>query len=104
MSGFITGKIDVTKVNKEWLFQSRSGAKYLDFKLIEVKNSKYGETHMVVQNPPKSVRDADPNARGPILGNATEHGGGQRRESSRQGDLPAREERQPPEEDDDVPF
>lgn len=65
-------KIDVTKINKDWLFSAQSGAKYLDIAIRENKNGpgKFGDTHMIVQNPSKEARDANPELRGPIIGNA----------------------------------
>jgi len=71
----ITGKIDVTKIDKSLLFESqKTGAKYLDIVLIETPNSQYGDTHMILQSLPKKRRDAG--ERGAILGNAKEFSGG----------------------------
>lgn len=100
-----TAKIDVTKIKKEWLFVANSGAKYLDIVLFEARNPRYGETHIICQSVPKSVRDSDADVRGPILGNATLIEG-HPRPQPKQGESPKprREERKPPQEDDDVPF
>ena len=70
MPNIIRAKIDVTKILKEHLFQGKTGAKYLDFALIPVKESKYGETHFIIQDLPRELRDKG--QKGPILGNATE--------------------------------
>jgi len=63
----IKGKIDVTKIDKSALFKGKKGT-YLDIALIETPNSKYSDTHMIVQDIGKERRDAG--EKGPILGNA----------------------------------
>ena len=68
----ITGKIDVTKIDKERLFHAQSGAKYLDILIIPNKDGegRYGDTHFIVQGVSKEARERG--ERGPILGNAKE--------------------------------
>ena len=65
----IAAKIDVTKINKAWLFTGKTGAKYLDLTLRENKDGKgkYGDDGFVVQDPPKAERQAG--AKGIIVGN-----------------------------------
>ena len=60
-------KIDVKKVLKEHLFRGEKGT-YLDCALME-RQDEYGNDGYIVQDLPKAVRDKDPDARGPILGN-----------------------------------
>lgn len=67
-------KIDVTKIEKERLFQGKNGAQYLDCVLIDTPNDKWGNSHMVVQSVSKEEREAG--KKGPILGNAKTVGGG----------------------------
>lgn len=62
----ITGKLDVTKIKKEFLFKGAKGT-YLDIALIPTPDSEYGEW-MIVQSLPKENREAG--EKGPILGNA----------------------------------
>jgi hypothetical protein len=61
-------KLDVTKIQKERLFQGKNGAKYLDVTLIPVTNSKYDDDFMCVQSVTKEERARG--VKGPILGNA----------------------------------
>jgi hypothetical protein len=50
-------KIDVKKINKEWLFAGNKGT-YLDAVVYENdRESQFGDTHVVKQNPPKEARD-----------------------------------------------
>lgn len=50
-------KIDVKKINKEWLFAGNKGT-YLDAVLYEnERESQFGDTHVVKQSPPKEARD-----------------------------------------------
>lgn len=63
----ITGKIDVSKIDKTKLYQGKT-AKFLDIVLIPKKDDKYGDDYMIVQGLPKAERDAG--NRGAILGNA----------------------------------
>jgi hypothetical protein len=74
----ITGKIDVTKIDKTKLFKGKPGKDgkcpmYLDIALIETKRSGFGDwrddnTHMIVQSVTMEERAAG--KRGAILGNA----------------------------------
>lgn len=73
MPNIITAKLDVTKILKEHLFQGKNGAKYLDIVLIPSKESRFGDSHMIVQSIPKELRDQG--QKGPILGNAKEKAG-----------------------------
>lgn len=41
-------RIDVTKIDKESLYKGEKGT-YMTLDVLEVKNSKYGDTHMVKQ-------------------------------------------------------
>lgn len=68
MANIIYLKIDVTKIDKARLFQGKNGAQYLDAVLIPSQNSKYGDSHMIVQGVTKEEREAG--KRGPIIGNA----------------------------------
>ncbi len=70
MPNIIRVKLDLTKVLEEHLFNGKNGAKYLDVALLPVRESKYGETHVALQDLPRAERDAG--KKGPILGNATE--------------------------------
>ena len=63
-----TLKIDVTKIDKKYLFKANSGAVYLDVVLFR-NDGKYGDDHVVVQSISKEAREAG--EKGPILGNAT---------------------------------
>jgi hypothetical protein len=66
MNELITGKIDVTKIDKDKLYKGKKGT-YLDFALIPTPDSKYGDDYMVVQSIPKEERDAG--KKGEVLGN-----------------------------------
>jgi hypothetical protein len=70
----LKAKIDVTKVKKEYLFEGKGGAKYLDLILFPNKDgaSKYGDTHYIVQSIPKDEREKlqAKGERMPIIGNA----------------------------------
>jgi hypothetical protein len=51
-------KIDVSKINKDWLFKGQRGT-YLDLALYENDQpDEYGNTHAIKQNPPKVQREA----------------------------------------------
>lgn len=69
MSNIITARIDVTQIEKARLYQGKKG-KYLDFVLIPSPNSRYEDTHMIVQSVSAEERKAG--IKGPILGNAKE--------------------------------
>ena len=64
-------RIDVTKIDKESLYKGEKGT-YLTLDVLEVKNNKYGDTHIVKQvlNKDKyqSLTD-DQKKQIPILGN-----------------------------------
>jgi hypothetical protein len=64
----ITGKIDVTKVDKTHLFKGKAGT-YLDIALITNKagRDQYGNDGMIVQSVSKQARQDG--HKGPILGN-----------------------------------
>lgn len=61
----ITGKIDVTKIDKAKLFKGEKGT-YLDIVLIETPDNQYGD-YMIVQGVSKEERKAG--KKGAILGN-----------------------------------
>jgi hypothetical protein len=63
----ITGKIDVTKIDKSRLYQGKKG-KYLKVLLVETPNSKYENDYMIVQEPTEEERKNK--VKTPILGNA----------------------------------
>ena len=69
MSNVITGRIDVTQIEKGRLYKGKKGI-YLDFVLIPTPNAKYEQTHMVVQSISQDERKAG--VKGTILGNAKE--------------------------------
>lgn len=64
----ITAKINVTRINKEYLFVGKHG-KYLDLVIWANKNGpdQYGNTHTICQGVPKEARDSG--VRGAIIGN-----------------------------------
>lgn len=64
----ITAKIDVTKIDKTFLFKGKSGT-YLDIALITNKagRDQYGNDGMIVQSVSKQARQEG--KKGPILGN-----------------------------------
>ena len=61
-------KIDRKKLLEEFIFKANSGAEYIDFVMIPSKDSKYGDTHFLVQSVSKEAREAG--KKGPIIGNA----------------------------------
>jgi len=67
MNNIIRLKIDVTKIDKERLFQGQKGT-YLDAALIPTPDSKYGEDYMITQDVSREEREAG--VKGAILGNA----------------------------------
>ena len=67
MQETIIAKIDVTKIDKNKLFQGKKGT-YLDLVLIPTPGSPYGNDYMAVQGLGKEDREAG--QRGEILGNA----------------------------------
>ena len=66
-----TGKIDVTKIDKTFLFKGKAGT-YLDIALIPNKSGRdqYGNDGMIVQSISKAARQEG--KKGPILGNYAE--------------------------------
>jgi len=63
-----TGKLDLTKIDKERLFKSeKTGSIYLDVVIIETQNNEYGNSHMIVQQVSKEEREKG--VKGTILGN-----------------------------------
>lgn len=63
----ITGKINITKIDKTALFKGQAG-EYLDFALWPSKNSQYGDDYYITQSISKERRAKG--ERGPIIGNA----------------------------------
>ena len=101
MSNTITGRIDVTKIDKARLYKGQKGI-YLDFVLIPTPNAKYDQTHMVVESVSKEERDQG--IKGAILGNATEI---IKREQRQTKDQPPAQMERPGfkyDNEDDVPF
>ena len=63
----IIAKIDVKKINKDWLFAGNKGT-YLDAVIYENDAvDQYGNSHVIKQNPPKEARDQG--AKPVIIGN-----------------------------------
>lgn len=95
----ITGKIDVTKIDKGKLFPGKKGT-YLDIVLIDTPDNDYGD-FMIVQSVTQEERQAG--KRGAILGNAKMiHSGQSRRPDSNTAPKP--QPSQQPSDSDDVPF
>ena len=63
----ITGKIDVTKIDKNKLFKGAKGT-YLNFVLIETPNNTFGNDYMIVESISKEEREQG--IQGRILGSA----------------------------------
>lgn len=62
-------RIDVTKINKDWLFKGEKGT-YLDLTVFYMEEpDDYSTNGMVTQSVPKKIWEDDKNARGTILGN-----------------------------------
>jgi hypothetical protein len=71
---FIKLRVNVLKVNKEWLYQGQDGV-YLDITLALLPDGevdRYGNLGMLTQDVPAEVYKTDKNARGEILGNGVE--------------------------------
>lgn len=100
----ISGKINVSLVSKERLFKGEKGT-YLDIALIETPNGQYGD-FLIVESLTKEERQADPQRRGTILGNAKYFGqkGSGGRQQPRQQSRPTQSDLPPPEDGDSVPF
>jgi hypothetical protein len=63
----IIAKIDVKKINKDWLFAGTKGT-YLDAVIYENDNvDTYGNSHVIKQNPPQEARSQG--AKPVIIGN-----------------------------------
>jgi hypothetical protein len=78
---FIKMSIDVTKINKDWLFVGDNGAVYLNCTLQMLPNGeldRFGNLGMITQDVPKAVYEAEKNkpknekSQGEILGNGAE--------------------------------
>lgn len=101
----IAAKIDVTKINKAWLFVGKTGAKYLDLTLRENKDGpgKYGDDGFIVQGPPKAEREAG--VKGIIVGNWKFIGERPKAQpSAPKSKILPTEADKPAEAEDDVPF
>jgi hypothetical protein len=70
MPNIITAKIDLKKLDMSRIFRGKNGAEYIDLVLMPVRESRYGETHMVKQSASKEEREAGVQLA--IVGNATE--------------------------------
>ena len=92
------GKIDVTKIDKSFLFRGKSGT-YLDVALIPNKSGRdqYGNDGMIVQSVSKQARQEG--KKGPILGNYVDMD--QRHSEPKQKTVSARD---PIGAEDDIPF
>ena len=107
MSDIIAIKIDRKKLVEELIFKAQSGAEYIDAVLMPSKDSKYGDSHFIVQSVSKADREAG--KRGPIIGNAKILGGGGARSRPAPTPAPRRTENKPKPArdegvDEDVPF
>jgi hypothetical protein len=101
----IIAKIDVKKINKDWLFTGNKGT-YLDAVIYENDAvDQYGNSHVIKQNPPKEARDQG--AKPVIIGNCRwmPQKGGQR-QPSQHGAVPAKQHplMQESETDQDIPW
>jgi hypothetical protein len=94
----ITAKINVTKIDKQYLFEGKNG-KYLDLVFWPTKDGvdQYGNTHMVCQGIPKEAREKG--EKGPIIGNMRIE---ERQQQPTQAVDASRNNQ--PMNDDDVPF
>lgn len=61
-------KIQLSKLDKSRFFKKESGELVLDLVMKPTKNSKYGDSHILVQNQTKEERQNKVNL--PIIGNA----------------------------------
>lgn len=101
MSNIIHLKIDVTKIGKARLYKGKKGT-YLDAVLIPTPDSKYDQTHMVVESVTKEEREQG--IKGAIIGNATEI---IKRDQRQAKDEPPAQMERPGfkyDDEDDVPF
>lgn len=79
--------VDVTKLNKEWFFQGKNGAKYAEIVVYENERpDQFGNSHVVKQNPNKEARQQG--AKGPIIGNGKVFGQQQRPQQRQQRQAP----------------
>lgn len=107
MSSPIIAKIDVKKINKEWLFAGSKGT-YLDAVIYENDNvDQYGNSHVIKQNPPREARDQG--AKPVIIGNCRwmpQKGAGQSspKQPSRNGAVPAAQHPLMQDSGDEIPF
>lgn len=73
---FIRMSLDVTKINKDWLYVSKdTGAVYLKATLCMLPDGevdKYGQLGFIAQEVPREIAKEDKKVRGEILGNAEE--------------------------------
>jgi KTSC domain len=72
---FIKMSIDLTKINKTWLYKGETGALYLKLTLMLLPDGevdRFGNLGMIVQDTPAEVAKADKSAKGEILGNGQE--------------------------------
>jgi len=95
------GKIDVSKILKEYIFQGKKG-KYIDVVIWENQNGEdsFGFTHAIQQELPREARDSG--MKSPYIGNLK--GTEQRQQAPR---TQATRPTPPPAEpldDDDIPF
>jgi hypothetical protein len=99
----IIAKIDVKKINKEWLFTGTKGT-YLDAVIYENDNvDQYGNSHVIKQNPPQEARAQG--AKPVIIGNCRwmpQKACQQRPAPSKQQTSPATNAEPP--ESDSIPF
>jgi hypothetical protein len=93
-------KIDVMKIDKARLFVGKAGAKYLDAVMIPTPDSKYRDTHMIVQSVSKEERLKG--IKGPIIGNAKIIGGGASRPAPQKADTTTTVMKS--EQDENIPF
>ena len=83
---FAKGRIDLSKVRQEWIFEGKNGARYLDFVIKDSREIRFGQDLMITQDVPKAQREAGTKW-GPILGNgknleADQQGRGRQPQSS----------------------
>lgn len=107
MAAPIIAKIDVKKINKDWLFAGNKGT-YLDAVIYENDSvDQFGNSHVIKQNPPREMRDQG--AKPIIIGNCKwmpQKGGNQQRQPSRNGAVPAKDHplMQGDSENDQIPW
>lgn len=62
-------KIDVTKINKEWLYKGEKGTYLSITALFNEQEDGYGNNGLIVQDVPTEVYKKDKTVKGDILGN-----------------------------------